>query len=65
MSKVYSYYSEVHCAFAHVPAKSKHEAQEVARAYGDKVRLKDIRLLMVNGKYVNSYITHKSFNYDY
>ena len=64
MSKVYSYYSNVHRAFVHVSGKSKHEVQEIARSYGDKVPLKDIRLLMVNNKYVNPFVTHKSLVYE-
>lgn len=62
--KVYSYYSTVHRAFAHVPAKSKHEVQAIARSYGDVVKLKDIRLLMVNNKYVNKFVTHSTFSYE-
>lgn len=64
MFKVYSYYSTVHRAFAHVPANNKHEVLEFAHADGDSIRLRDISLLMVNNKYVNKFVTHNSFSYE-
>ena len=54
MRKIYSYYSDSHRAFANVEASSKKEVRERALEYGDKVKLSDISLLMVqrNGEYL-------------
>lgn len=54
MRKIYSYYSDSHRSFAHIEANSKKEVQERALEYGDKVKLSDISLLMVqrNGEYL-------------
>ena len=47
MRKIYSYYSDSHRAFAHIEAKSKKEVRERALEYGDKIKLSDISLLML------------------
>ena len=47
MRKIYSYYSDSHRAFAHIEASSKQEVRERALEYGDKIKLSDISLLMV------------------
>ena len=47
MRKIYSYYSDSHRAFAHIEASSKKEVRESALEYGDKIKLSDISLLMV------------------
>lgn len=54
MRKIYSYYSDSHRAFAHIEASSKKEVRERALEYGDKIKLSDISLLMVqrNGEYL-------------
>lgn len=54
MRRIYSYYSDSHRAFANVEASSKKEVQNRALEYGDKVKLSDISLLMVqrNGEYL-------------
>ncbi len=47
MRRIYSYYSDSHRAFANVEASSKKEVRERALEYGDKIKLSDISLLMV------------------
>ena len=47
MRKIYSYYSDSHRAFAHIEASSKKEVRERALEYGDKIKLSDISLYMI------------------
>lgn len=47
MRKIYSYYSDSHRAFAHIEANSKKEVRERALEYGDKIKLSDISLYMI------------------
>lgn len=54
MKRTYSYYSDVHRAFAHVDAKNKKEVLEFAKADGDNIKLSDISLLMVDNVYVSN-----------
>lgn len=54
MKRTYSYYSNVHRAFAHVDAKNKKEVLEFAKADGDNIKLSDISLLMVDNVYVSN-----------
>lgn len=53
MKRTYSYYSNVHNAFAHVDAKNKQEVLEYAKAQGENIKLSDISLLMIDNVYVN------------
>lgn len=53
MKRTYSYYSNVHNAFAHVDAKNKQEVLEYAKAQGENIKLSGISLLMINNVYVN------------
>ena len=54
MRKIYSYYSDSHRAWANVEASSKKEVRERALEYGDKIKLSDISLYMIqrNGEYL-------------
>ena len=47
MRRIYSYYSNSIKAFAHIEASSKKEVRERALEDGDKIKLSDISLLMV------------------
>lgn len=52
MKRTYSYYSNLHRAWAHVDAKNKKEVLEFAKADGENIKLSDISLLMINNVYV-------------
>ena len=54
MRKIYSYYSDSHRAFANIEANSTKEVQERALVHGDKIKLSDISLYMIqrNGGYL-------------
>lgn len=47
MRRIYSYYSDSHSAFAQIEASSKKEVRERALEYGDKIKLSDISLYMI------------------
>ena len=47
MRRIYSYYSDSHRAFANVEKKKKKEVRERALEYGDKIKLSDISLYMI------------------